>query len=123
MTLMAAWPLLQVPPWPADFGDTSRARVVQIELEGRWLGTTSTADFVPIEVDSLPTPNEEMVAALWRNETPERLNRATLPDVATVDVEEVSPLHFRYTISSERAFFVRTFLWDFPGWEARLMGR
>ncbi len=45
--LLTGLPLLEVPPWPDDFGPTGTGQVVNIELAGRWLGTTSTADFVP----------------------------------------------------------------------------
>jgi hypothetical protein len=38
--------LSQPTPW-APFGEVNTLRMSQIENSGRWLGTTSTADYVP----------------------------------------------------------------------------
>ncbi|MCA9988803.1 MAG: hypothetical protein KDE59_31070, partial [Anaerolineales bacterium] len=54
LILILAWPLSQLPPWPADFGPTDTQTVLARERQGVWLGTTSTADFVPITVEQVP---------------------------------------------------------------------
>lgn len=50
-------PLTQMPPWLEDFGETSPARVLVIELSGRWLGTTSTAGFCSGDGTTIACPD------------------------------------------------------------------
>jgi hypothetical protein len=121
-TLLMALPLSQVLPWPADFGPTSAARVVESELAGRWLGTTSTADFVPATVDVLPKPVSSLLQDLFNGRELDRVNRASLPPGTAVVSEEVTPLHYRYHSTSDRDYLLRLFLFDFPGWEAAVDG-
>jgi hypothetical protein len=121
LVLLLAWPLSQVPPW-GEFGSTGRQAIVGIELEGRWLGTTSTADFVPATVAVLPLPNDAVLWNFWIEEPLERINRATLPEGTTVEGGERTPLHFQYVVNSENPFLLRTFVFAFPGWELRVDG-
>jgi hypothetical protein len=120
--LLLALPLSQIPPWPADFGATGRKEIVDIELAGRWVGTTSTADFVPATVEVLPQPNNAVLWNFWTGEPLERINRATLPDGASVVGGEVTPLHFRYQVEAPKPFLLRFFVFAFPGWEVRVNG-
>lgn len=121
--LLLALPLVQVPPWPGAPWDTSAAGVARVELRGRWLGTTSTADFVPATVDVIPDANKQLVQDLLEGAPLDRVNRATLPDGATVDVRYLTPLHARYHTASPRDFHLRLFQFDFPGWQARVDGQ
>ncbi len=120
--LLSALPLLEVPPWEGDFGPTDTKSVVEIERAGRWLGTTSTADFLPNTVDLTPKPNPEMAQALIENRPPDRVNRATLPEGTTVETERLTPLHYRFQSSSQWDYNLRLFLFDFPGWQAEVDG-
>lgn len=121
--LLLAFPLTQTPPWPADFGETSVAHIAQLETEGQWLGTTSTADFVPVTVDTLPERNGQLLAALFANQTPDRINYWSVESVgATAEWEQISPLHMRYHIETPQDFLFRLFLFAFPGWEVRVDG-
>ncbi len=121
--LLLAFPLTQTPPWPADFGETSVAHIAQLETEGQWLGTTSTADFVPVTVDTLPERNGQLLAALFANQTPDRINYWSVESVgATAEWEQISPLQMRYHIETPQDFTFRLFLFAFPGWEVRVDG-
>ncbi|MBK8430216.1 MAG: hypothetical protein IPL28_02480 [Chloroflexi bacterium] len=121
--LLLAFPLTQTPPWPADFGETSVAHIAQLETKGQWLGTTSTADFVPVTVDTLPERNGQLLAALFANQTPDRINYWSVESVgATAEWEQISPLHMRYHIETPQDFTFRLFLFAFPGWEVRVDG-
>ncbi|NLF64887.1 MAG: hypothetical protein GX579_09825 [Chloroflexi bacterium] len=122
LIILAGLPLLQVPPWSGEAWDTSVAGVLAEEMRGRWLGTTSTADFVPATVDVIPRPTEQVVEAMRANEIPDRVNRATLPPGTTVRAEQVRPLLARYVVSSAEPFPLRLFQFAFPGWEARVDG-
>ncbi len=114
--------LIQIAPWPEDFGPTSRVRVLEEELSGRWLGTTSTADFVPASVEVLPKPEQSLIEVFYSGGPLDRLNRVTLPEGVKAEFEQVNPLSYRYHISADQDFLLRLFLFDFPGWEARIDG-
>lgn len=116
-----ALPLSQPPPW-GEFGDTSALAVMQIELEGRWLGTTSTADFVPATVTTIPRVADAVLADYAAGRLPERLNRATLPTGAQVTATAITPLHTQYQVDTPTDFLLRLYLFDFPGWVARVDG-
>ena len=123
LVLVFALPLTKVPPWNEAAWDTSARAVMAIERQGRWLGTTSTADFVPRTVEILPQPNEAMIDEFIGGGQLDRVNRATLPQGTTVDAEEITPLHTRYQVSSDDGFRLRLFLFAFPGWQAHIDGR
>ncbi|MDT8305403.1 MAG: hypothetical protein RRC07_05660, partial [Anaerolineae bacterium] len=122
LIVVAAFPLLQVPPWPGVPWDTTAAGVLAEELRGRWLGTTSTADFLPATVDIIPRPTEQVLAGIRAGKPPDRVNRFTLPAGTTVRNEALSPLHTRYHISSTEPFPLRLYQFTFPGWVARVDG-
>ena len=122
LPLLFALPLTQPAPWP-EFGDVFSLRMSLIEHSGRWLGTTSTADYVPVTVEMIPTRNGAVVAGFLTNTPLDRVNRPALPEGAEVIGEEISPLHFRYKVSSPDYFWLRLFLFDFPGWTVRLNGK
>ncbi len=118
LLLVASFPYLQPPPWPAGMWDTSAWGVLAQELQGRWLGTTSTADFVPATVDVIPGPQQQLLEDIRSGGPPDRVNRATLPSGTSVRGEALRPLHTRYFVSTETAFPLRLFQFAFPGWRA-----
>ena len=121
LPILLGLPLTQPAPWP-DFGEVFPYRMSLIEHSGRWLGTTSTADYVPATVDMIPERNGAVVAGFLTDTPLDRVNRLALPEGVTVVGEELSPLHFRYTIDAPDYFWLRLFLFDFPGWTVRLDG-
>lgn len=121
LPILFGLPLTQPAPWP-EFGEVNSLRMSLIEHQGRWLGTTSTADFVPATVDIIPERNGNVVAGFYDGAPLDRVNRATLPDGAVVNGEEIRPLHFRYTISTPKKMQLRLFILQFPGWQATLNG-
>jgi hypothetical protein len=120
--MLPGLPLTQVPPWPESFGSTSARRVLEEELAGRWLGTTATADFVPATVDVLSRPVQSVLEDYFAGRPVSRVNRATLPDEASILYEQVTPLHHRYHADSAEPFLLRLFLHHFPGWNAYIDG-
>ncbi|MBK8899841.1 MAG: hypothetical protein IPM53_01535 [Anaerolineaceae bacterium] len=119
--LVTALPLTQPAPWP-DFGDVFTFRMSLIEHSGRWLGTTSTADYVPATVDTVPTREGSLVYGFLVDQPLDRVNRASLPANTEVISEELQPLHFRYTVQAPEKFLLRLFLFQFPGWQVRVDG-
>ncbi len=120
--MLLALPLTQPPPW-GDFGGSGVREVAVIELQGRWLGTTSTADFLPATVQTAPSPTQQLVSALLNNRPIDRVNRVTLPEGATVFEEKVTALHSRYAVNSPVPFALRLFQYAFPGWEVQIDGK
>ena len=119
--LLFALPLTQPVPWP-DFGEVFMLRMSLIEHSGRWLGTTSTADYVPETVDMMPERNGNVVYGFTAGTPIDRVNYRALPDGTDVEWDELSPLHFRYEVDAPEDLMFRLFLFDFPGWTVRVDG-
>lgn len=120
--LILALPLTQVPPWP-NFGEVNVLRMSLIENTGRWLGTTSTADYVPATVDIIPQRKGSVVANFERGLPPDRINWDMIPEGATVETETIRPLFTRYVIDTPRPTRLRLYQFAFPGWQARIDGQ
>ncbi len=121
LPILFALPLTQPAPWP-DFGPVFTGRMSEIEHKGRWLGTTSTADYVPATVDMLPRRNGNVVAPLYEDKPPDWVNWIAMPEGTAVTTETITPLHVRYTVDAPKKFRLRLFLFDFPGWEVQIDG-
>ncbi|MCB8946415.1 MAG: hypothetical protein H6653_00240 [Ardenticatenaceae bacterium] len=121
LPLLLALPLSQPSPWP-DFGEVNRLRLTLIELRGRWLGTTSTSDYVPATVDAVPRREGAVVDGFFVNQPLDRVNRPSLPQGVTVETENITPLHIRYQVNAPEKFRLRLFIFDFPGWHVTVDG-
>ena len=119
--MLLALPLSQPTPW-APFGEVNTLRMSQIENSGRWLGTTSTADYVPVTVEMLPPRRLQMVDAIALGLPPDRVNYDAMPDGAVVVTETVRPLRTRYHVTAPKQFRLRLYQFDFPGWQVMIDG-
>jgi hypothetical protein len=115
-------PLTYPAPWSADFGPTDPASIIQAERRGRWLGTTSTGDFVPASVAAVPPLNDHVVESYSQPGPVDRVNRVTLPSGTTVVQTGDRPLAWTYEITGDQAFVFRLLHFYFPGWTATLDG-
>jgi hypothetical protein len=115
-------PLTYPAPWPADFGPTDPAAIIQAERRGYWLGTTATGDYLPISVLVIPPPNDQLVESYSRPGPVDRVNRVTLPAGTTVVQTVDRPLAWTYRIDGDQPFVFRLFHFYFPGWTAILNG-
>lgn len=122
LILLLSLPLVSPPPWPAEFGDTSPAGIVAFELEGKVVGTTATGDFLPSTVEMTPGPQPSLVASYVEAGPVDKVNRATVPDGATVEVLEHGPTHDRFYVSSDGGLLLRLYTFLFPGWRATVDG-
>ncbi len=122
LPILLALPLSQPSPWP-DFGEVNNLRMSLIENTGRWLGTTSTADYVPVTVDIIPSRKGSVVAPIADGLPPDRVNYAMLPEGATIETEVIRPLLTRYEMTTPRDTRLRLYQFDFPGWQARIDGQ
>ncbi len=119
--LLAGLTLSQPPPWE-PFGEVNTLRMSLIENSGRWLGTTSTADYVPATVEMLPERKTSVVENFSLGLPPDRVNREAMPAGAVVTAETVRPLHTRYQVTAPKQFRLRLFQFDFPGWQVTVDG-
>ncbi|MCA9866722.1 MAG: hypothetical protein KC410_09575 [Anaerolineales bacterium] len=120
--LLLALPLSQPMPWK-PFGEVNTLRMSLIENSGRWLGTTSTADYVPATVITLPPRRGSVVAPIERGEAPDRVNHEAMPAGAEVVTEVVRPLMTRYHVTAPKQFRLRLYQFDFPGWHVTVDGQ
>ncbi len=118
---VSAMPALHLPPWERGFDSITPADIVAFELEGRWRGTTSTDDFIPTTVDVIPNPQRTLLAS-FQAPPLDRVNRATLPQGATVEVLPSPPWHNRFRVCTSEPFILRLYLFQFPGWRAYVDG-
>ncbi len=122
LPILLALPLSQPAEWP-PFGEVNTLRMSLIENSGRWLGTTSTADYVPATVIMLPARRGQVVGPIAEGLPPDRVNREAMPDGAVVTAEVVRPLLTRYHVSAPKQFRLRLYQFDFPGWRVTIDGQ
>jgi hypothetical protein len=123
LTLVLALPAMFPPLWKADFGPTDPAAMIEFELTGVAVGTTSTGDYVPKTVEILPHPEPAYLATYAAAGGVDKVNRATLPAGTLVETVSRGPTHDRFHVESSKAFILRLFTFFFPGWRATIDGR
>lgn len=119
LTLLQAAPVAQVLPWE-EFGPTDTAALTTQEIRGRWLGTTSTGDFVPVTVDVVPERRGQLLSKLLENQAPDRINYTSIPENSQIEWQQINPLHIRYNVQGNEPFLLRLYLFDFPGWQVTI---
>jgi hypothetical protein len=121
--LLLALPMLYPPAWAPDFGPTAPQDIVEWEQHSQALGTTSTGDFLPVEaalVHMVPMPS--LIESYSRLGPVDKVNRAVLPEGASVEIVEHGPLHDSFAISAPKEFVLRLYTFYFPGWRAYVDG-
>jgi len=122
MLLVLALPLLFPTPWSPHFGGTAPADIIAWEKRSQALGTTSTGDFLPVTVDIPPSPTRTLVQSYAGPGPVDKVNRATVPQGAHVDVLEHTPTHDRFQVVTPKGFRLRLYTFFFPGWRAYVDG-
>lgn len=115
--LVLALPMMYPPMWGNEDWPTTPRGIIGVELQGRWLGTTSTGDFIPSTVKAHPPANADLVASYDRGAT-DKFDRTWLPPGANASVVEHGPTHDLFTVTSPQAFVAHVLTFDFPGWRA-----
>ena len=96
--------------------------LLDCELQGRWRGTTSTDDFMPVTVDVIPGPVPSVLDS-YRSPPIDRINRYSLPEDVTITALADVPWRNRFAVRAPRETLLRLFLFDFPGWRAYVDGQ
>jgi hypothetical protein len=112
-----------VPRQWGDFGPTDQLAMLDFELSGVALGTTSTGDYLPIEVDVVPGPNPELIASYRRPGPIDKVNRRTLPEGTTVDIVRHRPTLDLLAVQTGERFTLRLYTFMFDGWRASVDGQ
>jgi hypothetical protein len=113
-------PLLAPPSW-AEFGPVTAQRILDTELNGRGIGTTSANDFLPVGAIIVPDPQPALLETYARGQV-DKLNRATLPAGTEAELLHHGPQSDRYIITGDTEFVMRLFTFYFPGWTAYVDG-
>ncbi len=116
-----ALPALYPIPWESPQTPITPEHYIAVEMEGRWRGTTSTNDFVPVFVEMIPGPQASVIAS-YEHPPVDRVNRYTLPEGASVEVAAGAPWQNRFRIQTPQKFVLRLYLFYFPGWKAYVDG-
>ena len=123
LLLMTSLPVLYPPMWSPDFGGTGPTDIITWEAGTGALGTTSTRDFVPTGASLVPMhPTGSLLASYSGPGPVDKVNRATIPDGASVKVAEHGPQHDLFHVSARGSFVLRLFTFNFPGWRAYVDG-
>ncbi len=109
------------PLWDADFGDTSPRGMIDFELSGVALGTTSTGDFLPTPVGREPGPTASLLDS-YSTDVIDKFDHTTLPAGATAQAEAHSANYDRVRVESPVDFKGRLLTFLFPGWTVLLDG-
>ena len=103
------------------FGDTSPRGMIDFELSGVALGTTSTGDFLPKPIGREPGPTPSLLDS-YRTGVIDKFDRSTLPAGATVQAEAHSAIYDRFAVNSPVDFKGRLLTFLFPGWRVLIDG-
>jgi len=123
LILGLALPVLYPPMWNADFGGTKPQDIIHWELSSQALGTTSTGDFIPQGAALVPMKPVESLISSYSGPGPiDKVNRASLPQEASVVVLEHGPVHDKLLVTTSERFVLRFFTFYFPGWRAYIDG-
>ncbi len=120
LTLLLGLPAMFPPLWPSDFGPTDPASIIDFELTGIAVGTTSTGDYVPSTVEIVPHPEPAYLSTYTAEGGVDKVNRATLPQDTSVETLSRGPTHDRFRVVSSKPFVLRLFTFYFPGWRATI---
>ena len=118
---VSALPNMYPPLWEADFGDTSPRGMIDFELSGVALGTTSTGDFLPTLVGREPGPTPSLLDS-YSADVIDKFDHTTLPGGATAQAEAHSANTDRIRVDSPVDFKGRLLTFLFPGWTVLIDG-
>ncbi|MBN1979317.1 MAG: hypothetical protein JW918_18120 [Anaerolineae bacterium] len=122
--LLFSLPALYPPMWSPDFGGVSPQDIIAWEEKYHALGTTSTGDFLPVEAALAPVrPMPSLVESYAHPGPVDRVNRAVLPDRATVEIVDQRAFYDRFSVYTPKEFVFRLYIFYFPGWRVYIDGQ
>jgi len=118
---ITALPTMYPPLWDANFGDTSPRGMIDFELSGVALGTTSTSDFLPTPVGTMPPANQSLLDS-YSSSVIDKFDHSSLPVGGTALAEKHAANFDRFHVDSPINFRARILTFLFPGWHAYVDG-
>ena len=122
LVLLTALPNTFPPAWNPDFGGATVLDHLRFERQGRAVGTTSAAEYLPLWVELQPGPAAWLTDAYEEGRPLNKLEPASLPAGAEVIEYTHTPATDRFVIESPQPFTVRVLTFYFPGWRAWVDG-
>jgi hypothetical protein len=119
--LILTLPIFVPPSW-GDFGPTDQLAMLEFELNGRALGTTSTGDFIPVSVITVPEASASLIDSYRRGGPIDKVDRETLPSNTSVEIIRHQPTADVFATSSPEDFTLRVLTFMFAGWQASIDG-
>ena len=122
LLVWSALPLMYPPKW-SEFGEISASRFHSEELEGKWFGTTCCHDFLPVDVEYIPPP-DEFITKQFRSgvEQIEKFDRDSLLDGTNISVTRSRTQSELLQVASANSFDLKFSRFYFPGWTASIDG-
>lgn len=114
--LASALPLMYPQHW-GEFGPVTPLRMIEVELAGRALGTTSANDFLPVDVRLGPESQPSLLDS-YETGTVDKINHAVVPEGGAATVVEHGPQRDVFEVSTPVEFVFRAYTIYFPGWTA-----
>jgi len=122
LVLLLALPNTFPPAWDPDFGGATVLDHLRFERQGRAVGTTSAAEYLPIWVKAKVGPAAWLTDAYEESRPLDKMDPASLPPGAQVIEVAHSPTADRFVIESPQPFRAQVLTFYFPGWRAWLDG-
>lgn len=122
LVLLTVLPNTFPPPWKPDFGGATVLDHLLFERQGRAVGTTSAAEYLPVWVRAKPGPSAWLTDAYEEGRPLDKLDPASLPPGARVVEATHGPATDRFVIESPQSFTARVLTFYFPGWRALVDG-
>jgi hypothetical protein len=120
---VAGLPWLFPGDYPAELALAPDA-VIRFEAETGWLGTTSAAEYLPVQVETLPAP--ETLLPLYEAAAPDylipRLDSASIPASAELLDARYGLTDASISLAAAAPFQLRFLWYYFPGWQLELNG-
>lgn len=121
--LFGALTVLYPPEWSPNFGPTNPAAYIEFELSGVAVGTTAGGEFLPKAVVVPPGPERSLIDSYRRPGEIDKVNRATVPEQAIVDVIRHNPTEDIFSVRSSVPFMLRLYTFAFAGWRVEIDGK
>jgi hypothetical protein len=122
LVLLAALPNTFPPAWNPDFGGTTVLDHLRFERQGRAVGTTSAAEYLPVWVKTKVGPAAWLTDAYEEGRPLNKLDSASLPPGTRVLEMAHGPTIDRFVVESPQPFTARVLTFYFPGWRAWVDG-
>ncbi len=123
LVLLTALPNTFPPAWNSGLSDATTLDHLRFERQGRAVGTTSAAEYLPVWVQVKPGPSAWLTDAYEQGRPLNKFDPDSLPSGAQLLEVTHSPVADRFLLESPQPFTARLLTFYFPGWRAWVDGQ